>query len=211
MSTMHCTMDELLALDEPGLEPAAARARQHLDACEGCRAEYDRLQQRKARLRALPTLRPARDGWPAVAARVRATRRGTLVRRALAGVGALAAALLLAVALRSAPVRDALAPRDAAAIAAERELDQLMKHSQALEAALGAYGADRRVVDGRTVRVASDLEARIADVDQRMQTTELDASPGRGEAQMLRLWQERVGLLNALVDVHVTSASNVGL
>jgi hypothetical protein len=25
------------------------------------------------------------------------------------------------------------------------------------------------------------------------------------------MWQERVGLLNALVDVHVTSASNVGL
>jgi anti-sigma factor RsiW len=204
-------MDELLALEEPGLEPAAARARQHLEACEACRTEQARLRQRMARLRALPTLRPARDGWPLVAERVRTARRRTLVRRALAGVGALAAALLLAVALPGTPLRDALSPRDAAALAAERELDQLMQHSQALEAALGAYDPDRRVVDGRTVRVASDLEARIADVDQRMQTMELDASPGRGEAQMLQLWQERVGLLNALVDVHVTSASNVGL
>jgi hypothetical protein len=67
------------------------------------------------------------------------------------------------------------------------------------------------VVDGRTMRVASDLEARIDQVDQRMQVTELDAQPGRGEAEMVRLWQERVGLLNALVDVHVTNAGNVGL
>jgi hypothetical protein len=28
---------------------------------------------------------------------------------------------------------------------------------------------------------------------------------------LLELWRERVGLLNALVDVHVTRASNVGL
>jgi hypothetical protein len=209
--TMHCTLDDLLALDEPGLEPAAARARAHLDACEACRAEYDRLQQRKARMRALPTLRPARDAWPAVAARVRADHRRRLVRRSLAGIGALAAAALLAVTWRTAPVQDALVPRDAAALAAEQELEALMKHSQALEAALGAYGPDRRVVDGRTMRVASDLEARIDQVDQRMQVTELDAEPGRGEAEMVRLWQERVGLLNALVDVHVTNAGNVGL
>jgi hypothetical protein len=29
--------------------------------------------------------------------------------------------------------------------------------------------------------------------------------------QLLKLWRERVGLLDALVDVHVTRASNVGL
>jgi hypothetical protein len=29
--------------------------------------------------------------------------------------------------------------------------------------------------------------------------------------QRVELWRERVGLLNALVDVHVTSARNVGL
>ena len=31
------------------------------------------------------------------------------------------------------------------------------------------------------------------------------------QQQVLELWRERVGLLNALVDVHVTRASNVGL
>jgi hypothetical protein len=31
------------------------------------------------------------------------------------------------------------------------------------------------------------------------------------DQQLLKLWRERVGLLDALVDVHVTHASNVGL
>jgi hypothetical protein len=31
------------------------------------------------------------------------------------------------------------------------------------------------------------------------------------DQQLLKLWRERVGLLDALVDVHVTRASNVGL
>jgi hypothetical protein len=31
------------------------------------------------------------------------------------------------------------------------------------------------------------------------------------DPELLRLWRERVGLLDALVDVHVTRASNVGL
>jgi len=31
------------------------------------------------------------------------------------------------------------------------------------------------------------------------------------QSQELNLWRERVGLLDALVDVHITRASNVGL
>ena len=67
------------------------------------------------------------------------------------------------------------------------------------------------MVDGRTVRVASDLESRIADLDRMLEVQELDAPPGRGGMQRVELWRERVGLLNALVDVHVTNARNVGL
>jgi len=202
----HLTMDELLALDEAGLEPAGARARAHLEDCSACRGEYERLRQRQARLRALPTLRPSRDQWPVVAKRLAAERRRRLVQRAAMGISALAAMLLLAVALRAkAPAQDA----DAAA--AEAQIADLMQRSQALEAAIGATNPDQRVVDGRTVRVASDLEARIADLDKMLEVQELDASPGRADMQRVRLWQERVGLLNALVDVHVTNARNVGL
>jgi anti-sigma factor RsiW len=205
--TTHCTIDELLALDEPGFEPAAARAKAHLQTCDACRAEYERLRQRQARLRALPALRPARDQWPLVAARLRAERRRTLVRRAAMGISALAALLLLAVALRTRPA----ASRDADAVAAEAQIADLMQRSQALEAAIGATRPDRRVVDGRTASVTTDLERRIADLDRMLEVQELDASPGRGGLQRVQLWRERVGLLNALVDVHVTNARNVGL
>jgi hypothetical protein len=202
----HLTMEQLLVLDEPGLEPGTAQARAHLHECAACRAEYERLRQRQARLRALSTLRPARDQWPAVARLVAAERRRRLVQRAVAAISAVAALLLLAVALRSAPP-----VRDADALAAEQQLADLMERSRALEAAIGASRPDQRVVDGRTIGVATDLEARIADLDRMLEVQELDAPPGRGEVQRVQLWRERVGLLNALVDVHVTNARNVGL
>jgi hypothetical protein len=202
----HLTMEQLLALDEPGLEPGTAQARVHAEQCAACRAEYERLRQRQARLRALPTLRPARDQWPVVARRVAAERRRRMVQRAVMTISAAAALLLLAVALRTqAPARDA------DALAAEQQLAELMERSQALEAAIGATRPDQRMVDGRTVRVASDLESRIADLDRMLEVQELDAPPGRGGMQRVELWRERVGLLNALVDVHVTNARNVGL
>lgn len=202
----HLTMEQLLALDEPGLEPGTAQARTHLQDCAACRAEYERLRQRQARLRALPTLRPARDQWPAVAGLVAAERRRRLVQRAVTAISAVAALLLLAVALRSA--RPA---HDVEGLAAEAQITELMERSRALEAAIGAARPDQRVVDGRTIGVATDLESRIADLDRMLEVQELDAPPGRGEMQRVQLWRERVGLLNALVDVHVTNARNVGL
>ena len=71
----HLSMEALLRLREPGREPGDATARTHLESCPECRAEHDRLHQRVARLRALPALRPTRDRWPEVAARVRLERR----------------------------------------------------------------------------------------------------------------------------------------
>ena len=201
----HLTMDQLLELDEPGIEPDTVRARAHLEACVECREEQRRLEQRRARLRALPTLRPARDQWPAVKARLAQERGSRRARWVGIGTLALAASLLLTFVLGR------NAGRDSGALAADEHLQSLMQRSQALEAAIGAYGPDGRVLDGRTSRVASALEARIADVDERLQAVELEPAPQQHEVDRMRLWQERVGLLDALVDVHVTRASNVGL
>ena len=41
--------------------------------------------------------------------------------------------------------------------------------------------------------------------------TELRQEAPDQDAALLDLWRERVGLLDALVDVHVSHASNVGL
>ena len=150
----HLTMEQLLALDEPGLEPGTAQARAHLQDCAACRAEYERLRQRQARLRALPTLRPARDQWPAVARRVAAERRRRLVQRAVAAISAVAALLLLAVALRSA--RPA---HDVEGLAAEAQITELMERSRALEAAIGA------LEHGTAVAFSSGMGAANAVMD----------------------------------------------
>lgn len=199
----HLTMEQLLALREPGVEPGMASQREHLEGCEACRLELERLEQRSARLRALPTLRPGRDQWPRVAGRINAVHRQRRIRWMTAGAMALAASLALALLVK----RPVVAP----VTASQQELSTLQQRSRALEAAIGAYEPDTRVLDGRTSRVAADLEDRIADVDRRLERTELAGPPGMYGPDVMQLWQERVGLLDALVDVHVTRASNVGL
>lgn len=206
----HLDLDQLLALREPGHEPGAAAAREHLDGCPACRDELARLDQRVARLKALPALRPSRDRWAAVQARLEEERSARRRRRAVLGaIGGLAMAASFAGAVMIAS--DAGPVAEPLAVAAEAgELEDAKARSQALEAALQEYGPASRVTDGRTDRVAEGLEIRIAELDRRLDMTELSEDAAR-DAQLLRLWQERVGLLDALVDVHVTRASNVGL
>ena len=83
-----------------------------------------------------------------------------------------------------------------------------------LETTLDRFNPEARVIDGRTARVSQELEDRIAALDQQLQEAQLREAEQAEAAQqqrMLELWRERVGLLNALVDVHLTRASNVGL
>jgi hypothetical protein len=196
----HLSMEALLSLREPGSEPGVAAAREHVDQCPQCRAELDRLHQRVARLKALPSLRPSRDRWPETAARFRAER----IRRRTRMVGftGLATAASLAVVVALGRLSQ---PTDATAA----QIHQVMERSQALESALSLYNPEARVLDGRTARMAQELEDRIARVDRQLEATELLQQVRDDE--LLKLWRERVGLLDALVDVHVTRASNAGL
>jgi predicted transcriptional regulator len=90
------------------------------------------------------------------------------------------------------------------------EIQQAMARSQVLESALDRIDPRSRVLDGRTAGIAQELEDRIARVDRELEMAELLEQQSR-DSELLRLWRERVGLLDALVDVHVTRASNVGL
>ena len=197
----HLSMEALLSLREAGVEPGDASAREHLEACPTCRAELDRLHQRVARIKALPALRPSRDRWPQVAARVRVERRAH--RQRMAGMIGLAAAASIA-------ITTLIRPRGKARNGGEQEIPAAMARSQALESALSQYHPEQRMLDGRTAGIAQELEDRIARVDRELEMAELlERQPG--DDQLLKLWRERVGLLDALVDVHVTRASNVGL
>ncbi len=199
----HLSMEVLLSLREPGREPGVATAQEHLHHCPQCQAELERLHQRVARLKALPPLRPGRDRWPETAARFRAERARRRMR--LASVSGLAAAAA-SVALILGVGRSPEAPLDPTT----EQLEEAMIRSQALETALSAYNPDARVLDGRTARMAQELEDRIARVDRELEATELLRQQAQDQ-ELLRLWRERVGLLDALVDVHITRASHAGL
>jgi negative regulator of sigma E activity len=198
----HLSMETLVGLREAGSEPGTAGAREHLDGCEVCRAELERMHQRVARLKALPSLRPARDRWPAVRERVRAVQRRHRAR--LVGLVGLAAAATVALAVGVSALRKpdtGLTPA---------EIEQAMARSQILESALDRIDPESRVLDGRTAGIAQRLEDRIARVDRELEMAELMERQSR-DAELLKLWRERIGLLDALVDVHVTRASHVGL
>jgi len=191
----------LLSLRETGLEPGDAAARVHLQECATCQVELERLHQRVARLKALPALRPTRDRWPQTAARVREERRRRRLRTS--GLIGLAAAASIALGVL-------VGGPGGAVSAGEQQINLAMARSQALESALSEYHPETRVLDGRTAGIAQELEDRIARVDRELEMTELLERQSRDQ-QLLKLWRERVGLLDALVDVHVTRASNVGL
>ena len=207
----HLSMEALLNLREPGAEPGTAAAREHVSQCPECQAELDRLHQRVARLKALPPLRPARDRWPQTVARYRAER--TRRRMRIGGLVGLAAAASIAIVAITDPLTrgSSLEPSDSLAAApTSGEISRAMERSQALENALSAFNPDARILDGRTAGMAQELEDRIARVDRDLEATELLQRQAR-DLELLKLWRERVGLLDALVDVHVTRASNAGL
>jgi hypothetical protein len=198
----HLTMEQQLQLREPGREPGTAAASAHLESCLSCRAESDRMFQRVARLKALPTLAPARDAWPMVRARLEVERRRRRNRWMELGGLAVAAGIALVLILH-----DMSTP---APMAASTEISAAMSRSQQLEDVLESYNADGRVTDGQTARMAGDLEDRIARVDRELELAQM-LNDHQRNAALLELWRERVGLLDALMDVHLTRGSNVGL
>src|SRR5207247_10686799 len=88
---MHCTMEDLGVLRAG---EGSVWARRHIITCAICQAELEALYQRVAQLKALPTLRPPRDRWPAVRAVMTAERARRRRGRGAWG-GTLAAAALL--------------------------------------------------------------------------------------------------------------------
>lgn len=197
----HLSMEQLLRLRDAASEPGSAEAQEHLAACAQCTAELDRLHQRQARLKALPTLRPPRDHFPSLMARVRDDRRQRRVRGVGLGALALAASLLLVVV-----GGDLLSPAPASA---SDQLTAVMAESATLERALGQLRQEPQVTDAWTTGTAASLEARIADLDSRLEALQSSGRPS--DAEVIPLWRERVGLMDALVDVHLTRAQHVGL
>jgi hypothetical protein len=118
---------------------------------------------------------------------------------AMAGV-AMAAGIALVVLLRHGYQRREIA---------ELAIDSVMARSNQLEQLIQSYDPDARVTDGTTALMAGQLEDRIAMLDRQLELAQVTGGRRRDD-RILQLWRQRVGLLDALVDVHLTRASQVG-
>jgi len=193
---MHCTMEDLGALRAG---EGSVFARRHITTCASCQQELDGLYQRVAQLKALPALRPPRDRWPAVKAIVRAER--SRKRRTWgAWTGSLAAAAVLAGILL-------MQPGQSGQLYAE--LSKVKQQSATLEDSLQQYDIDGRVLSGHAAAVVADLEDRISAIDGTL--AQQQEGQGVEDAQLVTLWQQRVGLMRELVNARATRARYVGL
>jgi hypothetical protein len=194
---MHCTMDDLGALRDG---EASVWARQHITTCRACQIELEVLYQRVAQLKALPALRPARDRWPVIQNVLRAERAKR--RRIWSTWGGLAAAAALAGIL--------LVPSGRSG-KLHAELSQAKQQSATLEDSLQRYDVEERVLSGRAAAIVADLEDRISMIDGNLSRAGGGSSAAAQEAELVRLWQERVGLMRELVNARATRARYVGL
>lgn len=87
------------------------------------------------------------------------------------------------------------------------EVATWMNRSQTLEAQLREIDPEYRVLNGATAGAVSELEDRIAAVDAEI-SQPLGNAAGERE---LRLWRDRVGLMQGLVNVHQTRAVYLGM
>jgi len=195
---MHLSIDDLLAARDGHAQPEAAA---HVASCRECAAEVARLAAVRDALAALPAERPARDVWPAIAARAAArTQRRRLLWAGWTAAG-LAAAFTVVIGVRGAI--EAFAEAELA-----RQTQTLVSESQRLEKRLQKSEQRGRVMSGRTAGTVAHLEDRIAFIDARLSRAGSDRVPS---SEVLGLWQERVRLLDALVNVEASGTTYAGL
>ncbi|MFI5280284.1 MAG: hypothetical protein ACHQU1_07305 [Gemmatimonadales bacterium] len=196
MMDRHTTIEELLAVRDG---EGTAWAKDHAATCAACAGELFRLEQVRAQMKALPVLTPPRDRWTRIAVAVKDERRARRVRGVTGLMAAAGLAALVLIAVRP-------AGGDKASEAAA--LDRAMARSQALEQTLNALSPETRALTGDAASAVAELEDHLARIDARLADPGIwQGNPGRAA----QLWQERSGVLSALVDVHVTRVAQAGL
>ena len=192
----HCSIQELLEVRNG---EGSVGAKIHVDECEECRNELDRLHQRVAALRAMPNLNAPRDRWPLVRQRIVEARQRLWWRRM--GWAAAAAIALTLGANGLVPWQGAEPETD------EVELQTLVEQSAQLDSMLKTVEKRARVVNGLTAVTIADLEDRIIFLDSRLSSARRVAIT---EAQLRQLLEQRVLLMDALVNTHTKRTVNVG-
>jgi hypothetical protein len=165
----------------------------------------------KRELAALPELAPP----PAAKTRVLAAMRRAAVeppRRghwhiAFPAMAIAAAAAVAAVLLfwqpRGGPGEGALATDDGAVPISFEEYAALVAQSAELERVLGTLPAPRAVMRAGTAGTIASLEDRIAQIDQELMFA---TAAGVDSGQQATLWQDRVEVMNALLQVRYANS-----
>ncbi len=212
-------------------EPIDAESLRRLAGCEDSQREIQRLHARRAALQALPVFDPPDSAWAAIQARLAATapppspgtvrssppaprgRWSPMTRRA-AAVLPVAAVLGLAVALwpllaperitapsvigdPAAPAPPALASDVTVRFAA------LQRQSLEFDELLHALGEPPELVSAGTALTLAEVEDRIALIDHRLNQLGPDAGD---DVERERLWQQRLELMNALLQLRLVQA-----
>jgi len=212
----HCSIQELLEVRNG---EGSLGARTHVDECARCRDELDRIHQRVAALKALPSVNAPRDRWSVVRQSVVDQRRRLWwVRTGWVA----AAAIALALGANGFLSWPAAAPEQS-----ELEIQQLVTQAAQLDSQLVAVVSRPRVVNGLAAIAIVDLEDQISVVDNRIslidsrvlealvarensvvrreldaQVLRMIAEGGVVEQQLRQLLQERIILMDALVNTH---------
>jgi len=193
----HCSIEELLEVRNG---EGSVGAKIHVDECEECRDELDRLHQRVASLKALPSLNAPRDRWPLVREQIVAGRQRVWWTR----MGwAAAAAIALALGANGLVPWPGAEPEPTQGI----QLQTLVEQSAQLDSMLKSIEKKAHVVNGLTAVTIADLEDRIIFVDSRLLSARRVAI---SEAQLRALLEQRVLLMDALVNTHAKRTVNVG-
>jgi len=192
----HCSIQELLEVRNG---EGSVGAKIHVDECEECRNELDRLHQRVAALKALPKLNAPRDRWPLVRERIVEARQRMWWKR-MGWAAAAAIALTLGA--------NGLVPWPGAAPESEEvELQTLVEQSVQLDSMLKTVQKRARVVNGLTAVTIAELEDRIIFLDSRLSSARRVTIT---EDQLRQILQQRVMLMDALVNTHTKRTVNVG-
>ncbi len=220
---MHASIEQLLNLRDAA--PEASDVADHVNGCQRCQAELGRLRIVQVGLQSLPEI-PAPDGaWQAVSrARAGGESRVPMAFTGWFWAGSMAAALAVAVVLfgllnqvprgsesgpgsamsGSTPVLVSRSGIETAGSTVEADsMAELMTRSQQLEQVLRAMPEGPQVVSADTAGTISVLEDRVALIDYQLT---MGGQPELSAAQLQRLWQERVDVMNSLVQVRYAQA-----
>lgn len=213
---MHADIEELLSLrdGEPGTEQCAA----HVAACAQCRNELNQLRHVRSALVALPMEALPATAWAAITRRAAAPPPRSRLRLLATGVAVAAAlgfAALLVVRMErptpTAPTIAGTAPPSNTApaatdTAAPVDTETLIERSRQLEVVLAAVRDEPELMNVRTATTIATLEDHIAVVDYRLS---MDAEDPLPPEQSRRLWQQRVDLMDSLVNVRYAQLQRV--